>query len=828
MNAGLLRLGLTVVALLAALWPWTVLVDGRRSVRLLTLLVFASASIVAVETVLGAFGALTGAALRVTMWSVVAAAALGGGIVAVRRGRSPQTQPERPSALGISLGAVAVTGALGVVFVGTLVPPYGWDTLVYHLTTVYRAAQSGDLSRFPFPDRVFYFPQVGELHSLFAFLVAGGEDAWRWTGLALLPFGLMAGVAVRVAAEGLGLRAARPWLAPAMFLAPVVLIQPVSGYVDVAFAAFVLAAFAYAALAAREGRFVHLALCSFAAGLALGVKISLLYYGLPIAVLLLSRNVGRALASGGFRSGLARLVVCVVLFLAGSAPWLGRNLATYGNPLYPVRVELGGRTILDGPQAVEGSAQQESWFVERSRDWWSYPFRETFAGGPTYSLENGFGPLAAAGFLVTLPALVVALRRRRGMLARALLALPLTVIPWFVLSPYREPRYVIAACGFALLAVAVVQEMVAGERPAAERGWARSLPAFVLRAAIVVGVLFGAAGGLASAAPDLPAVLAQWSRGEWSARDFYPLHYGDAGRAFNWLAGEDRVVTFTNPTFLAPLYGWDGSSRVVYAPTVHDPPVGEAPRRSTYRGWRHFLHESGTEWIVVWIPWWESGWPNQRERWIEANPSSFRLVRAFGERARVYAPVFGAEEIADLEKAGGSPDLEALGSAQGWVLEYETGAATALADAAGGGVELEYEFLTTRNDYCDYLGAVDEADWSRFRALEFDLACSAPAPALLFVYLKERDPRRACRFRVNLADLEAGLQRVSCDLAAPEWRTPDFHCREVTELHLVLDDIADEDTVAGTIRVRGFELVAADVGSGETAGEDGSGMVSHD
>jgi hypothetical protein len=131
-----------------------------------------------------------------------------------------------------------------------------------------------------------------------------------------------------------------------------------------------------------------------------------------------------------------------------------------------------------------------------------------------------------------------------------------------------------------------------------------------------------------------------------------------------------------------------------------------------------------------------------------------------------------------------------------------------LTDVGGRGVEVGYEFHTSGNDYCDFRGLIDEADWSEFAALEFDLTNAVPAPALLFVYLKERDPRRACRFRVDLNEGRGARRRVSLKLAEPEWSTPDFRCREIAELHVVLDDAVDGDSAAGSVRVGGFRLAA--------------------
>lgn len=787
----------TALGLLVAVWPWTSLYDPRPTLRLLAALVVASALVVVLQVVLALFGALGTVPLLGLAWLVIAAAAVGFKAWGRKKGRGVGTPLARPTPLGLALGALTAGAYLFVAFVGTLVPPYGWDALVYHLTDVYHAATTGTLERFPFPRRHFYYPQVGELHSLWAYLLAGaGREAWRVAGIGLLPLGLTAGVAVRAATEGLALRAALPWIAAGMMLTPIVMIQPLAGYVDAAFAAFVLAAYAFAVLAAVEGRFAHLAFCALAGGLALGVKISFLYFSIPILLLLAGPHAWRGMLAGSPRLRLARLFLCAALFGAGSGYWLGRNLVETGNPIYPTRVRIAGVTLLEGPREIGASNRQQAWFVPKTVSWLRYPFFETFHGVPAYTLENGFGPLFAAGFLATGFALVLAARRKRWILLRALLALPITLVLYLTVNPYQEPRYVIASCGFALIGLAVVAEAVG-------RG-----PRRLVQGAATLAIVFAALGGVASAAPDLREVIGRWRAGRWRPADYYPLQYGVAGLAFNWLAanaGEGKTVTFTHPAFVAPLYGWHGRNRVVYASTSGNELAGRHPRCPTYRSWRRFLLERKVDWVVVWIPWWDGEEQSRGEAWVAEHPDDFTLVREFGGRARIYGPRFAEAELTALREPP-IPDLEELDSARAWWLEYRQGTDTDLASDPDGGIRVHYEFETRENDYCDYRAELGEPDWSGFSNLSFDLEVLEPSPSLLILYLKDQDPRQACRFRIDLADLPAGRQRISLPLRSPDWKTGSFDLGGLRELHLVLDDGDDGAAPSGALRIAGFRV----------------------
>ena len=178
---------LTALALFAAAWLHCGAYDERPTLRLLAALVGTSALIVVLQVALALMGLLRPKPLFVLSWVVAAA---GTGVWMYRGGRFRAAFPAiaRPTLLGAVLGVLTALAYGAVLFVGVLVPPYGWDSLVYHLTDVFQFAQKGTLEVFGFPGRNLYYPQVGELHSLFAYLLSGaGPDSYRLTGIALLP-----------------------------------------------------------------------------------------------------------------------------------------------------------------------------------------------------------------------------------------------------------------------------------------------------------------------------------------------------------------------------------------------------------------------------------------------------------------------------------------------------------------------------------------------------------------------------------------------------------------------------------------------------------------
>lgn len=807
--------------LVAALWPWTVLYDRRPTVRLLATLTLTSGLVVFVQVVLGTLRALTPGALRTSVVATGALLSLGW-LIRRRLVGLPPREPAasgglyarfglaRPTRLGVLLGALVVLVYLAALGIASLVPPYGWDTLVYHLTDVVQAAATRSLARFPYPLRPFFFPQVGEIHSLWVYLLSGaGPGAWRLTGVALLPLALTAGVAVRAAAEALGLRAALPFIVPAMMLTPVVVIQPLAGYVDVIFAAFVLASYAFAVLAALHGRLSDLAFCALAGGLALGVSASFLSISAPILLILAAATPWRGLRSTDLQGSFGRVALCAALLTLGPGYWLGRNVIHTGNPLYPFKVKLAGLTVLEGPEETDRSRAEARRFVPSPWAWWRYPFFETKGETPRYTLDNGFGPQFAAGFVANVMALVLAARRRQWTLFRALVALPATIMAWLLWAPSHEPRHIIAACGFALVSLAVVTEESA-------RGEAGADALSLLHASLLVALLFSAAGCLGSAVPDLPGVLRKWGEGRWKPEEYYVLQYGAAGKAFNWISSDSRqgaTVTFTNSTFIAPLFGWHGRNRVVYAPTKDDRRMGERTRLASYKAWRRWLFTAGAPWVVWWVPWWgEKGNPRLTETWVAEHPEGFRLEEEFGGRVRVYRPVFEEAERAEFARLGLRPDLTGLDSVAAWRVEYRGGANVQLSRDLQGGIRVDYGFTRNQNDYIDLRSDVEEGEWADGDALVFDVAAEGD-PVHLSIYLKDENLRDSCRFPVNFTapaggstSAPPGRRRISLDLSLPEWCTDAFRLGRTAQLHVVIANAEERPLSKGALSIGGIRL----------------------
>ncbi len=232
----------------------------------------------------------------------------------------------------MSLSTLPVLGvaafALGVVTLAAyLLPVWQWDALGYHLPYVNFALQRGTFADIPVDVAyVSTYPHVVE-DVFIAWRALIPDD--RLVELAHLPFGLLGATAVGVIAYRQGARASAVAAGAAWLTLPAVFLQLPTNYVDVASAALLLTAIAFVLSSVDCTRVI---LSAIALGMFLGSKPSA-----PLAAVL----VFAALAVAAWRSGLRTIAfAAVVVLLLGGESYL-TNLVRQGNPVWPVRFDLG-------------------------------------------------------------------------------------------------------------------------------------------------------------------------------------------------------------------------------------------------------------------------------------------------------------------------------------------------------------------------------------------------------------------------------------------------------------------------------------------------------
>ena len=333
--------------------------------------------------------------------AVFACQAILAGVVSTTRlaDRHPLPTFEPAAALPLGVGALTVAIAL-VAAVG--LPIWQWDSLGYHLPFVAFALQAGSLAGVPWQvPYIGSYPHAVELWDLGARALLSGD---RWLDAAQLPLALCGAVALAGLARRLKTPPATSAGLGALWLClPAVFLQLPSAYVDVASAAFFLLAFFWV-LAAPTFRSAVLA------GLALGLFLDSKPTA-PVPALIL----GLGFAAHAWRAKRPWLpLVTVACAVALGAETYLANIAAHGNPLWPVRLDLGPLHLpglgTPGDLLASGAAAPHltgSLPARLARSWTAIdPL-------PAFDMRvGGFGPLF---LLVALPLGLIGAARRGGM-----------------------------------------------------------------------------------------------------------------------------------------------------------------------------------------------------------------------------------------------------------------------------------------------------------------------------------------------------------------------------------------------------------------------------
>jgi hypothetical protein len=442
-------------------------------------------------------------------------------------GRLPLPRPPAISAVPAALGRVPalmrahpwcslIVGLAGAEFLWRallvyLLPPYAYDALWYHLTSVGAWLQDGAIGHVPFDFRSSNFPANGELTFAWVALFLRSDT---WINGVQLAFAVVGSLAVGGIARTVGLTRAGATAAGALFfLTPAVLAQATTDYVDVIFTATFLLSlhflFRYMAglprgdLSARTrlveveppiGAASALLLAGLAAGLAFGAKrTGIVYCGVAVVALAVNLGLRRRAGSISWRRVMVRLAVFLIPLLLVGSYWYARNWVEDGNPAYPAAVTVLGQTIFEGPKSAGevygGEAAPHPWYVQVPLSWlhdaapWAHPHDDYYAADQR---SGGLGPPYVYLEVPALVALaVVSLRRDRRLLN---LLVPVAVM--FVLQPDKWwARYTLVVAGVGAVALVYVTERWA-KRPA-------GLAARVLTPPLIVLGLWFATWGLA-------------------------------------------------------------------------------------------------------------------------------------------------------------------------------------------------------------------------------------------------------------------------------------------------------------------------------------------
>ncbi|KPJ52473.1 hypothetical protein AMJ39_07790 [candidate division TA06 bacterium DG_24] len=326
---------------------------------------------------------------------------------------------------------ILVTTAL-VSLVGALAPPIAYDELSYHLQFPKEYIDAHRICRYPAV--VWGYPQTTEMLYLLGMLLSGDIVAKlvHFTFYALTLAAIAAFARRYLASHRLGLLAATifssmtivGWLAT-------------TAYVDLALTALsFLSVYALANAVLNKERNWSL-VAALMWGAAMGVKYTgllmpgIFVLGVLIYVLLKME--------GGFKRSAARFTIAILIAFLLIAPWLAKNIAYVGNPVYPFLGKVfktvgpkGLGHLMDEPRLPSAT---ERGLLKNLLLPWKITFEEKLSAGADRMV--GVGPL----FLMFLPMLIW-LRPRHRALSFLLAYALVTFIIWALLIPLG-PRFLL-------------------------------------------------------------------------------------------------------------------------------------------------------------------------------------------------------------------------------------------------------------------------------------------------------------------------------------------------------------------------------------------------
>jgi hypothetical protein len=417
-----------------------------------------------------------------------------------RRNRSAPPQPTlsaRPrwptylllcaAALGVSYAVFAINSATSF--------PTGSDALIYHLPLATRWLQSGSLDLPASGAWRYSLPGNAEIMMMIT-LATGWQPAVM---LVSCVSGAILLFSVYLLADwfAAGNAPAATAICLIVLSLPMVEFQAFSAYVDLMGTADILAGLALL-LSARKFfaetrvstqlRYWTLVISALACGISIGTKPVFYFYALLWMALLIA-VVWDNLAI------CTRL--CALLILLGltapSAFWFGRAAVRTSNPLYPLKVSIGGHVIFPGydRRQITDVSHEEN-FVHRPSGWLAYPWTE-WKRDPgyvliPYSVDSGVGAAFASFVPLGLAFLAVGVfsGRSRDRLQIVLFMLLISGAMAWWLFMLRVPRF-----GLPLLVLACVltTPLVQRFQASAARLFAALLFSSVCATAVISGFI---------------------------------------------------------------------------------------------------------------------------------------------------------------------------------------------------------------------------------------------------------------------------------------------------------------------------------------------------
>lgn len=272
--------------------------------------------------------------------------------------------------LAFVLGVAGVCVSIMPGFLWKPMDPHPYDVLSYHLQVPREWYEAGRI--IPLTHNAFsYFPMGMEMHYLAAMTLRGGP----WAGMYLsqmmtLAHGFLTVWAVGHLARALGATPIRAWSGSLLVAAvPWVFQLSVVAYVETGVMLYTTLAAGWLLLGIRTGNTRAWWIVGMCCGLACGMK----YTAIPMTAGII---VGIAVVCELIRRQFYHVIVVTVTCVVIASPWMVRNIAWTGNPVFPLATGLFGSAHFTPEQVIRYQAAHappvgESDLSSRIHNGWS-------------------------------------------------------------------------------------------------------------------------------------------------------------------------------------------------------------------------------------------------------------------------------------------------------------------------------------------------------------------------------------------------------------------------------------------------------------------------